>query len=244
MLSDPSRDRVVVLEAGTAIADLAAEHWTAEIPACPGWDLGTLVGHVGAVHRWAAANLTAGRRVHKGEVDDPPEPQAERLAWYREGLDALVATLERTDPGTEVWAFGASGERGAWWWARRQALETAVHRYDAERAVRIDPTPLEPSFSAAGVDEYLVDLLPRLPVERFAGRHGTLHVHATDAPGEWVVDFDQPSQPARREHVKADTAVRGPAADLLLWLWGRRPLDGLDVFGDAGNVADWSSLAI
>ncbi len=33
-------------------------------------------------------------------------------------------------------------------------------------------------------------------------------------------------------HAKGDAAVRGPAADLLLWLWGRRPLDGFEVFGD------------
>ena len=35
-----------------------------------------------------------------------------------------------------------------------------------------------------------------------------------------------------RAHVKGDVAVRGAAGDLLLWLWGRRPLDDLDVIGD------------
>lgn len=244
MSSDQQRNRLIVLESGTDLARLAAEHWTAQVPTCPGWDLGALVAHLGRSHRWAVANLTAGRRVHLREIDQAPDAQAERLAWYREGLEQLGAAIERTDPDAEIWAFGASGEHRAWWWFRRMAHETALHRYDAELAAGIEPTPLEPSFSAGGIDEYLVDLLPRLPAERFAGRHGILHVHATDAPGEWMLDFDQPPQPARREHVKADTAVRGPAADLLLWLWGRRPVDGLEVFGDAGAVADWSSLAI
>jgi hypothetical protein len=35
-----------------------------------------------------------------------------------------------------------------------------------------------------------------------------------------------------REHAKGDAALRGPAADLLLALWHRLPLDDLDVVGD------------
>ena len=33
-------------------------------------------------------------------------------------------------------------------------------------------------------------------------------------------------------HAKCDAAVRGTAADLHLWLWGRVPPDRLEVFGD------------
>jgi len=33
-------------------------------------------------------------------------------------------------------------------------------------------------------------------------------------------------------HAKGDVAVRGPANDLLLALWRRRPLDSVDVVGE------------
>ena len=33
-------------------------------------------------------------------------------------------------------------------------------------------------------------------------------------------------------HAKGDVALRGPAEDLLLVMWRRRPLDVLDVLGD------------
>ena len=36
-----------------------------------------------------------------------------------------------------------------------------------------------------------------------------------------------------REHVKGDAAVRGPAHDLLLWLW-RRQSGEVEVLGDTG----------
>jgi hypothetical protein len=47
-----------------------------------------------------------------------------------------------------------------------------------------------------------------------------------------LIRFEPGGIVAERGHAKGDAAVRGPAAELLLWLWGRRPLDGLDVIGD------------
>ena len=44
----------------------------------------------------------------------------------------------------------------------------------------------------------------------------------------------------RREHAKADVAVRGPASDLELFLYNRRGSDGLEVFGDPAQMAAWS----
>ena len=59
-----------------------------------------------------------------------------------------------------------------------------------------------------------------------------MHLHATDVEGEWLVSF-RPADGMSVEagHAKGDAAVRGPAGELLLWLWGRLPLDGFEVFG-------------
>ena len=61
-----------------------------------------------------------------------------------------------------------------------------------------------------------------------------MHLHCTDADGEWLLRFDPDGFTFTREHAKGDVAVRGPASDLMLYLVGRGPLDALEVHGDAG----------
>jgi predicted lipid carrier protein YhbT len=46
----------------------------------------------------------------------------------------------------------------------------------------------------------------------------------------------------RREHAKGDVAVRAPASDLLLFLWGRIPPDRLEVMGDTALLPRWFEL--
>ena len=60
----------------------------------------------------------------------------------------------------------------------------------------------------------------------------TVHLHATDVEGEWLVTLGGSTVAVEHGHAKGDAAVRGTAADLHLWLWGRVPLDRLVVFGD------------
>ena len=66
---------------------------------------------------------------------------------------------------------------------------------------------------------------------------GSIHVHCTDTEGEWLVRRDGDDLVVTREHAKGDVAARGSASDLLLFLWGRRPVSALDVFGD-GDLLD------
>jgi hypothetical protein len=61
-----------------------------------------------------------------------------------------------------------------------------------------------------------------------------VHLHATDADGEWLLRFDEGTVAVEARHAKGDAAVRGSAASLLLWLWGRVALDELEVLGDRG----------
>jgi hypothetical protein len=43
----------------------------------------------------------------------------------------------------------------------------------------------------------------------------------------------------RREHAKADCAVRATASDLFLLVWNRLTADGLEAFGDATLLDVW-----
>ena len=55
------------------------------------------------------------------------------IAAYRDGHAALVAALRDADPDLECATFMPAPSPLAFW-ARRQAHETAIHRYDAQSA--------------------------------------------------------------------------------------------------------------
>jgi uncharacterized protein (TIGR03083 family) len=212
----------------------------AAVPSCPGWDLGTLVRHVGFVHRWA----TMAAREGAPPTDRPELPEDAALAtWLRDGAAALVETLEALPVDAPTWhPFPLPQVAGVW--RRRQALETLIHRVDAELATGTR-TPIEPALASDGIDEYLALALPRLRerdgVELPAG---SLHLHCTDTAGEWLVWVDEEGLQVRREHAKGDAAVRGPAEPMLLRLW-HRPTDRaeeLDVIGDAAVAEAWLAL--
>jgi len=74
--------------------------------------------------------------------------------------------------------------------------------------------------------------VPASPPEPSLGGSGeTLHLHATDIEGEWLVTLQSDHITIDRGHAKGDAAVRATAIDLLLFVWGR-DLGGLEHFGD------------
>jgi predicted lipid carrier protein YhbT len=64
----------------------------------------------------------------------------------------------------------------------------------------------------------------------------SLHLHATDAPGEWVVTVGGGAVDVREEHGKADVALRGTAPDLYLLLWHRVSPEAVAVLGDGAAL--------
>ena len=244
---DPAELLATLAAEGGALADAADNHLDRKVPACPDWNVAQLVAHLGGIHRWVRKVVAAGgERVGRREVAAPPEDDDALLDWYRDGLAELVQALS-ADPETPAWTFLPTAPDTVGWWRRRQALETATHRWDAQSAAGDRPDAIAPELGAEGVDELLVDFLPGVlsacPVE---GLRGTLHLHATDTPGEWWMDFDAETLIPTRQHAKADAAVRGPAAGLYLWLWNRQaPADAsLEVFGRTETVDAWRGLTI
>jgi predicted lipid carrier protein YhbT len=62
---------------------------------------------------------------------------------------------------------------------------------------------------------------------------GSVHIHCTDVPGEWLVTPSDDGLVVTREHAKGDAAIRGTASDLNLVMWRRTPLTAVEVIGDA-----------
>lgn len=218
---------------------------TRPIPTCPEWKLRQLATHVGRGQRWAAEivmrrspEFIAYRDVPDGRLPDDP---AARADWLNAGASLLIDAV-RDGSSEKVWAF--SGLRPAGFWARRMAHETGVHLADAELAVGRD-IMLATDLAADGIDEWLEMATGDAGDEPPLRDGQTLHVHATDegldGAGEWLVRGTQSGLTVEPGHVKADVAVRGPAAKLLLVLVRRLPPDepGVEVLGDQELFARW-----
>jgi uncharacterized protein (TIGR03083 family) len=205
----------------------------APVPAAPGWDTADLLRHVGLVHGRTSVILRTGTMERPTRENGmlPEAPDDGILDWYRATLDELVADLRAIDdPDRPVYAF-SPGHQRAGFWPRRMAHETTVHRVDAEQAAGWPVGAIEAAFAVDGIDEVLSVFVPVFGEGRSPGDGRTVHLHATDAEGEWLIRFDVGAVLVESGHAKGDAAVRGPAGELLLWLWGRVPLDELELFG-------------
>ena len=212
---------------------------------CPAWTLAHLAEHLGQIHRWANFCAVNARPPTADEAAALASVDPSRVGeWYRGCVAELMATLESLDPDAATW-HPFPVERVARVWSRRQAHETAMHRWDAERAIGVD-AELDPELASDGIDEYFEIVIPRLMKrESLAVPRGSLHVHCTDVEGEWLVWSDDGDYRMRRAHEKGDAALRGPAEAILLRLWGRTSelSDELSQVGDESVLDAWLALA-
>jgi uncharacterized protein (TIGR03083 family) len=210
------------------------------IAACPDWDLSQLAEHTGWVHRWATDALINSRAPDR-ETDFGPSTDDDLAVWIVDGATALINAIRATKPDAPTW-HPFSLEQQVWVWARRQALETAMHRWDAQTAIGVQAM-LDPELSSEGIQEYFEMGLPRvLSRAEVDPPASSLHVHCTDVDGEWLVWGDKGEYRMLPVHDKGDAAIRGPAANIWLLLMGRLDRSKLDVVGDASAAAAWLDL--
>ncbi len=236
-----------------ALAGIVTADLTRPVPTCPGWTFKQLATHVGRGHRWAAQIVAtrAARPVPMQEVPEGKLPAGppEQAEWLAESA-SLVADAVAAAGQEPVWSF--TGMRPARFWLRRRAHEVAVHLADAQLAVGQEPG-LAADLAADGISEWL-ELGPSLQAaldpageaaQALRGDGQTLHFHATDpglgSAGEWLIRRTPAGVEVEPGHARADVAVRGPAATLLLVLTRRLPADspGVEVFGDQALLAHW-----
>jgi uncharacterized protein (TIGR03083 family) len=219
------------------------------VPTCPGWTFRQLATHLGRGHRWAA-QIVATRAVTPIPMRDVadgklPQDPAQHAPWLNAGADRVIEAV--TAAGSDlVWTLAGIGP--ASFWARR-AHEAAVHLADAQLAAGRD-VDLDPEVAADGVDEWL-DLTgdttdpARAQAQDLRGDGQSLHFHATDpglsGTGEWLVTRTPSGVTIARGHGKADVAVRGPAASLLLVLTRRLPPSdpGIEILGEQALLIHW-----
>lgn len=203
----------------------AATDLHAPVPGCPDWDVAEVVFHVAGIHhRWR--HIAADAVVDPADLVRIPRPDRpdddELIPWAREQVEALLAALRVLDPEAPRWNFSRGPQVGAFI-PRRMAHETAIHRWDVESATGT-PRPLAPVLAADGIDEFLTVYAARKP---YTGPEGVLGLYAEDVDRSWTVQLAPPHPTAVPATGEPDEVIAESANDLLLWLWGRVPLDDL-----------------
>lgn len=208
------------------------------VPTCPGWSARNLVGHIGSAWQAFAYLMESGSTEPPdfSAITGPPEDDAELPEFARTNLDRIVAAAAAADPDQPVWTW--SGPRTMGFYQRRAHLETVVHRVDAEIAAG-DRSPVDGAVGIDGIDE-LFTVVVSAPAEPPSG---SLHLHQTDGDGELMLQIIDGAITVSHEHAKGDAALRASGEDLFLTMWGRRSLDGLELFGSAAVAAEWIALS-
>jgi len=238
---------------GDALPDIDP---AASVPTCPEWTYAYLVRHLGRAHRRAVAivNRRPAPPVPGMEVPDgePPDALAGQADWLRAGAARLAATVRDAGPDAPVWSWSEPPCAGAW--LRRMVHETVVHRADVELGTG-RPADVAADLAVDGVGEFLEMLTARAVVAfrpelgELRGTGQTLHFRVTDfqatdaGAGEWLVRRDPDRVTVEPGPGRADVAVRAPARDLLLVLYGRLPPDAAEVLGDTDVFAHWLKRA-
>ena len=238
-------DFLATIESETEALVSAARRGPSDSPVagCPGWNLARLCSHVGRVQRYSTAIVSTSSQALMSDI---PKPQPGTEADYvAAGTGPLLTAMRSRDLEEPCWNFTGS-RQVVGFWLRRQAHEVSIHRWDAQSAVG-DPDPIDTELALDGINE-LFDVI--LPI-RLGGRDdievgGTIHLHATDSVGEWILHTDDGVFRVEHGHAKSSVAVRGPADRLLLALWHRIDIDDetIEVFGDASVFERWLALGV
>ena len=247
MTTELGRERMFdAIEAQTGLVRFALQGVGGEgadlsvpVASCPGWNVHELVVHLGTANWWGGANVREANPEARARgmraVTESAPPAAEGAAaleqWYAGLAGAAIDTYAETEPDAPVWTFAGPGR--ADYWLRRQLHETAIHRWDLERALtgEAGTTPLMDDVAVDAIDEFCTALrpimsaaLPPLPV--------TIRVRAGER--EWVL----PGAEGADLEPAPEVEVTGPPEALILLLWGRvgPDADGLEVTGDRDGL--------
>ncbi len=196
------------------VAQLRPADLSADVPTCPGWDVRRLVRHLGRVHRWAAAIVRTGEEAEAGRPPDGDDRTL--LGWFEEGAHELVGTLTGADPDAPCWTFGPDPQLTGFW-IRRQAHETAVHRWDVGAALGA-PEPIPDWLAEDGVDEVCRMMFPRqVRLGRQPALTDSVALVSAASGRTWTLADDG----TRVGTVEADATVTAPPSTLELLLWHR-----------------------
>lgn len=231
------------------------------VPSCPGWVVTDLVLHLGWVHRLVARIIGERMQEPPGPGDGswlglaeewagwlPPARAPQRspvpaglLGWFQAGAADVQERFRASNPAEQVWTWSADHSVG--FWQRMQAIEAAVHRWDAQDAVGV-AQPLDADLAADAIGQTFEVMTPFRRAVRKAppGQGERFLFQRADGPGTWAVQFDGDAVLPGTPDGDYDIQISGTASDLALFLWQRAVTGKLEVQGDASLLSRYFVL--
>jgi uncharacterized protein (TIGR03083 family) len=206
------------------------------VPSCPGWTVDDVLRHVAMVYLHKLEVLRLGARPE----DWPPNlDDRETLELYDETRAAIAEALVQAGTELPTWTFSPTDETSAFWY-RRMALETVVHRVDAELAHDV-VTPVDRELALDGIDEILTVMLGGPWWEEGDTKHPVDATIRITAEGRsWTARLDATSATVTAgSDGEVEAEVFGDPDDLFLWLWGRHDLNLEQSAGDDAAVQEF-----
>jgi uncharacterized protein (TIGR03083 family) len=231
------------------------------VPSCPEWVVTDLILHLGLVHRMVARVI--GERLQQPPAEGDrswlglpgpwqgwlPPDRAPRQSpvpaglvdWFHAGAAQLAELFRATDAGERVWTW--SPDQSVGFWQRMQAIEAAVHRWDAQNAVSV-AQPIDAALAADAISQTFEVMVPaRRAVAKAPPGQGEIFVfRRTDGPQAWAVRFDDDAMLLGAPAGSYDIQISGTASELALFLWQRDVTGGLDVRGDSSLLGRYFAL--
>jgi len=222
------------LQEVAASADL-----TAQVPSCPGWTMTDLVRHVGEVYLQKVECIRLGREPDpwppEGLDAEPPLPLLDR------SYAALIRELtnRRLEDHSYTW-YGPDQTVG--FWLRRMAHETLIHRVDAELGTGVPIAPIPDDLAVDGIDELLVVFVEFSTANwpdyftAILADAANRSVRIVTPQRSWTMRLTtRDVRAVQSDADKPSATIDGTPAEVLLWLWGRRP-DAPITSGEATTI--------
>lgn len=218
-----------IVEHTHALADLAdGADLTAPVPTCDGWSIADLLYHLMEVQIFWSTMIDQ-RPAGPETYTEPPRPADADLAdALRTAARELHTKLSPLGFDEAMWSWSPDHTVG--FTLRRQTHEALIHLVDGALAAGTMMPAAAPERWADGVDELLRVVLLTGRVDDFTPDGNRLRIETTDTGDGWEVVFGQvtgedgaPTTTVRSELVDSSggAAIRGTAAALDCWLWGR-----------------------
>jgi len=245
MTGPPAFDELVShIEQRTAMMQTAITLGDGRVRERPGRTLRDLMFHVGTVQRtWAEA--IPGWSVPPSIYVADTENEGGLYRWLQRSTFLLAHALRSAGPDAETRRRATPSGRSMTvrHVARRQLQEATVHAYDAQLSIG-RPEPIPDDIAINGIDEFVRYRLAvqgpwHLPPAQIELRASMTPVDTgrgrvmREPPMLWLLDLTPEGvRVIPREAGKPIATMSGRAGDLLLALYGRAPLLGIDTSGD------------
>ena len=227
------------------------------VPTCGDWELGDLLWHLFEVQSFWIHVIAGRPDAGPATYDRPtrPDDDADLPDRLEAVANELTELLIGADPADPAWSW-CGEDQSVGFTVRRQTHEAIVHHIDGVLATGAPLPSVAPEIATDGLDELVYVMLVDVPewgeyhpspdtvrlavpsLDRFWDlEFGRMTGTSPDTGTTYdIVAFDERADLTDRDGALPDTTISGEPLDLLLWLWGRAPVDALRVSGEPAGA--------